>query len=417
MIDVLHDRIVASRPAGDWRPRGPSCESRSQRAGAARPPRWIVDSPIPHADAAEPRPPLDGQSPADPRSANSDLPTGVDRVLDAAANRAAEGLRVVEDYVRFVLDDAHLTGLCKQLRHDLAEALGRIDVRQRLAARQTQHDVGTELTSPQERMRLDAAGVARANLERAHQALRTLEEFAKLRDADLAEQLKQLRYRAYTVDSAVASTHYSLERLSGVRLYVLVDGGSDADHFVALVEQIVAAGAQAIQLRDKRLGDRELLARARLLRCRTRSAGVLFVMNDRPDLAVLADADGVHVGQDELAARDARRIVGPNRLVGVSTHALEQARQAVLAGADYIGVGPVFSSATKHFAELPGVELVRAVMSEIRLPAFAIGGIGPTNVAQVLDAGATRIAVAGAVAGANDPCAAARRLLAVLPPL
>jgi thiamine-phosphate pyrophosphorylase len=126
-------------------------------------------------------------------------------------------------------------------------------------------------------------------------------------------------------------------------------------------------------------------------------------MNDRPDLAVLTDADGVHVGQEELSVRDARRIVGPSRLVGVSTHTLEQARQAVLDGADYIGVGPVFPSTTKNFTKLAGLDFVRQVAAEITLPAYAIGGITLENLDQVLECGARRVAVSGVICRADNP--------------
>src|SRR5690606_2183195 len=135
----------------------------------------------------------------------------------------------------------------------------------------------------------------------------------------------------------------------------------------------------------------------------TRESGALFIMNDRPDLAVLVDADGVHVGQEELSVREARRIVGPGRLVGVSTHSLEQARLAGEDGADYLGVGPVFPSQTKSFSELAGLDFVRQVAEEIRLPWYAIGGITPENVSDVLAAGATRIAVSQAVCGSPSP--------------
>ncbi len=137
-------------------------------------------------------------------------------------------------------------------------------------------------------------------------------------------------------------------------------------------------------------------------------------MNDRPDLALLAGADGVHVGQDELTVRDARRILGTRALVGVSTHSLEQARAAVLAGASYIGVGPTFPSGTKEFGEFTGTELLQAVSRELGLPAFAIGGITEENLPRVLAAGFRRVAVQGAIANADDPAAAARRMLAAL---
>jgi thiamine-phosphate pyrophosphorylase len=199
--------------------------------------------------------------------------------------------------------------------------------------------------------------------------------------------------------------------LASARLYVLTDGRSSPEELRRLAESLIAAGVHVIQLRDKRLGDRELFERARLLREATAGSGTLLIVNDRPDLARLAQADGVHVGQDELSVKDARTIVGPEAIVGVSTHSIEQARQAVLDGANYIGVGPTFPSGTKQFDTLPGIELLRAVAAEVRLPAFAIGGIDCDNLGEVLAAGIHRVAVSGAIATADDPAAVAREML------
>ncbi len=333
---------------------------------------------------------------------------GVLRAIDAGANRAAEGLRVVEDYLRFVLDDRHLTGECKAIRHELAAALEVFPAAQRYAARDTQADVGTNVTVAGEQSRASTADVAQASLKRVEQALRSLEEFAKAVSSEAAARLEQLRYRSYTLERALGITIDSLKRLAGVRLYVLVNGGPSVDAFRRLIERLISAGVSMIQLREKRLADRELLVRARLLSELTREGGTLLVINDRPDLAVLAGADGVHVGQDELTVKDARRILGPRGLVGVSTHSLAQARAAVLDGASYIGVGPTFPSGSKQFAEFPGTELLRQVAAELRLPAFAIGGITRQNLPEVLASGFTRVAVAGDIVGVNDPGAAAR---------
>ena len=147
-------------------------------------------------------------------------------------------------------------------------------------------------------------------------------------------------------------------RLDGVRLYVLLDGRASPEEFEQLVIALIQVGVRAIQLRDKKMNDRLLLDRARQLRSLTREAETLCIINDRPDIAALARADGVHVGQEEISVKDARRIVGLQALVGVSTHSIEQARQAVLDGANYIGVGPTFPSATKSFEQFPGVELL-----------------------------------------------------------
>jgi thiamine-phosphate pyrophosphorylase len=165
----------------------------------------------------------------------------------------------------------------------------------------------------------------------------------------------------------------------------------------------LSAGADIIQLREKHLSDREIVELGRKVREWTRECNALFIMNDRPDLAVLVDADGVHVGQEELTVRQVRRIVGPNRLIGVSTHSIEQARQAVEEGADYLGVGPVFPSRTKNFSALAGLDFVRQVAGEIRLPWYAIGGITPENLAELQSAGANRIAVGHAVLSTDSP--------------
>ncbi len=335
---------------------------------------------------------------------------GLLRVIDAAANRAREGLRVVEDYVRFLLDDRHLTGQLKQLRHELAATIARFPSGDRLAARETLADVGTAVSTDAERQRAGTAGVRAANFARLQEALRTLEEFGKILDHQAAVRFEQLRYRAYTLQRAVEITRGSLDRLARTRLYVLLDGRASLGEFADLARALVRAGVDAIQLRDKQLDDRRLLERARALREITAAGKVLFIMNDRPDLAVLAAADGVHVGQEDLAVKDARTIVGPRALVGISTHSIEQARQAVLDGADYLGVGPTFPSETKTFEQFPGPDLLRAVAGEIRLPAFAIGGITLENLPQVLQSGIGRIAVSGAVLDAGRPEAAARQL-------
>jgi thiamine-phosphate pyrophosphorylase len=336
------------------------------------------------------------------------------RILDASANRGREGLRVLEDWVRFAMDDAHLTQCLKQLRHDLAAALSPIPWGRRLAARETQADVGTDIHTSLEASREDVSEILTANFLRLQESLRSMEEYGKLLDPAVGRAIGQLRYRAYTLQRAVDATRVGCERLAAAQLYVLLDGRESIEEFEQLARLLIEAGVDVLQFRDKRLTDRELIDRARRLRKLTHGTSTLLIINDRPDLAALVRADGVHVGQEELSVKDARTIVGPDMLVGVSTHSIEQARQAVLDGANYIGVGPTFPSGTKQFGHFPGVELLRAVAAEIRLPAFAIGGITRENIGRVLAAGITRFAVSGAAIEADDPSQAARELRALL---
>jgi thiamine-phosphate pyrophosphorylase len=330
------------------------------------------------------------------------------RILDVNANRASEGLRVVEEYARLVLEDAYLAKLVKELRHDLSCTLASISVNSLLAARDTQHDVGTQIETDQEYRRPSLADVAVANQKRAEQALRCLEEFLKTEHPPVAKQVEQLRYRAYTLAQAIASTARNQTKLGKARLYVLIDGCSSEAEFSTLASGLIGAGVDVLQLRDKRLSDRILLARAHRLRALCANSPTLFIMNDRPDLASLARADGVHVGQEELRVKEVRQIIGTEALVGVSTHSLEQARAAVLDGADYLGCGPTFPSETKSFDQFSGLEFLRGVAAEIRLPAFAIGGISRDNLALVLETGFQRVAVSHAILAARDPAAEAR---------
>jgi thiamine-phosphate pyrophosphorylase len=332
------------------------------------------------------------------------------RILDANANRAREALRVIEDYCRFVLADAFLSGRLKQLRHDLREALADLPAGRLLEARDTVGDVGTGITTAAEQERDSLMAVVQANCKRLQEALRCLEEYGKLRGSELGHALETLRYQSYTLERAIVLGAGARQRLAEARLYVLLTGATCAASLDWTIAEAAAGGAQMVQLREKTLADRDLLDRARQVRRWTRQTGILFIMNDRPDLARLADADGVHLGQDELPVHQARRILGPEALVGVSTHNLEQVRRAVLDGASYIGVGPTFPSSTKNFAEFPGLEFARQAAAETSLPAFIIGGVTAANIDQVIAVGGRRVAVSHAVCAADEPRLAAAAL-------
>jgi thiamine-phosphate pyrophosphorylase len=336
------------------------------------------------------------------------------RILDASLNRAGEGLRVVEDFVRFVLDDPFLTGQIKSLRHDFWTSSLAIAMAERHAARDTSSDVGTAISHEGENRRGDAWAVCAASLKRAEQSFRSLEEYGKLVDAAFASGIESLRYRLYTLEKAIDIGRSSRERLREVRLCVLADGGNSAEDFERLIRELVAADVAMIQLRDKRLSDRALVARARQLRQLTLGTQSLAIINDRADIAAAVNADGVHLGQEDLTVKDARAAVGSRMLVGISTHDIHQAREAVLDGANYLGAGPTFSSQTKAFEHFAGVAYLREVSAEVRLPTFAIGGITDRNLPVVLATGIQRVAVGAAVTAAQEPGSAAGELLAML---
>ncbi len=339
------------------------------------------------------------------------------RLLDSSFNRASEAIRVVEDCLRFTFNDTRLTELAKRFRHQLHEHLqnalsGNVDLQQRLLhMRDSSRDVGRTISIPQARGRDNIVDMLSANNKRFQQALRTLEETAKLFDEMLASAFEHLRYEAYALEKQISSLIYSQNSLSTAWLCVLVDGGESAELFERRMRKLIGAGIPLIQLREKHLSCRDLVDRGLILRRLTADTGTRWILNDRVDLAVVTNADGVHLGQDDLPAHLARKILGPNRWIGVSTHSIDQVNQAIESGADYLGVGPVFPSTTKSFESCAGLDLLKAVIKHTALPAFAIGGIDAANALEVFATGIKRIAVSAAFSPDRDPVVVAGRLL------
>lgn len=347
------------------------------------------------------------------------------RIIDANLNRAREALRVAEDIARFSLDDADLTHSLKALRHDLvaASAALPLDPLQRLAHRDTPADVGTSITTPEEMSRQGIAHIAQAACARLSEALRSLEEASKAlpngqRSAKLFEQL---RYRAYELEKRLLSS-LPTGRARQWRLCVLVTQALCTHHpWDRVASLAIDASADCLQLREKSLPDADLLARARHLVSLARAAPSrpAVIINDRPDIALLSGADGVHLGQTDLPIADVRALAGHRLLVGLSTTNLDQARAARRAGADYLGLGPMFHSTTKHKDHLAGPAYLRTFLADpdlASLPHLAIGGITPDNVATLRDAGCRGVAVSSAVCSAPDPAAACRLLLSASGP-
>jgi len=199
--------------------------------------------------------------------------------------------------------------------------------------------------------------------------------------------------------------------LSAWRLYVIIDNAAARNRDLAdIATQAIHGGADVIQLRDKTASTRQLIEEATRLLQITRAANIPLIINDRVDIAVAAGADGVHVGQDDLPVSAVRKVLSPGRIVGKSTHGLEQARGADREGADYIAVGPIFPTPTKPDYPSVGLKLISQVKACVNRPIVAIGGIDETTLPDVLAAGAECVAVVRAVCGADDVEQAARTL-------
>jgi thiamine-phosphate pyrophosphorylase len=334
------------------------------------------------------------------------------RILDANFNRAREALRVVEDCGRFALNDPALTQIAKNLRSGLQEVLTSMPVDEMIASRDTAGDIGTEITSPTEPKRENLADVARAACKRLSESLRTIEEYGKFVAPRQILRIERMRYDAYTLEQRLHDRLSVANRFGAVRLYALITPSLCRGSIRETARAAIAGGADAIQLRYKDSCDAECLAVAAELRELADETGKIFTVNDRADIASIVGADGVHLGQRDLPVAEVRRLLRPGAIVGRSTHSLEQARGAVMEGADYISVGSIFPTTTKDAGPPVGVELIREVAREVSLPIVAIGGITAENAAEVVAAGATCLAVSSAICSAANPQAAAEAIRA-----
>jgi len=199
-------------------------------------------------------------------------------------------------------------------------------------------------------------------------------------------------------------------RLAAARLYLVCGAYPDGRQLPDLLRAAIAGGVDVVQLREKHVSDEELIALAHAARALCERLGALLIVNDRPAVALQAGADGVHVGQDDMPVAEVRELVGPDMLIGLSTHSPAQIDATDAGLADYIGVGPIHETPTKPGRPAVGSELICYAAAHAQLPFFAIGGLEEGNIAAAPDAGAARVCVLRAIAGAADPEQAARAL-------
>ena len=334
------------------------------------------------------------------------------RIIDANFNRAREASRAVEDFCRFALNSSSLTERAKQLRHELSALISQLDAGQLISSRDTLADIGVGRKVDAEFERGSLTDCLTAACKRLTEALRVLAEVIRIHNQAVAETIERLRYAAYTLEKDVVLFSDTSARYGSVRLYVVVSSSLPAE-VIALTEKCAAGGADCIQLRAKAIPDDRLFALAVEFVRICREAGVLSIINDRPDVAVAAGADGVHLGQNDLPVGQARSLQRTPLIIGKSTHSLEQLRAACEERVTYVGLGPVFSTGTKPDVPAVGLEYVRRAtqaLADTGVGHAAIGGITIDNVGQVLQAGARTIAVCAAVSKADDSAAACRAL-------
>ncbi len=338
----------------------------------------------------------------------------------------------MEEYARFVLDDAGLSAAIKETRHAMVECFRRVEIPPSgafdggsspptgggatalIGSRDITGDVGREIGTEGEYERADAAQVAHAAAGRLSEALRVIEEYGKIIDPAFAAAIEKIRYQGYELERRLALTTQARKRFGDVRLYVLLTEELCRGDWFETAEAALRGGADCLQLREKNLGDRELLERAKRLVTLCREHGAMLIVNDRPDVATASGAHGVHLGQEDFPIAAVRRIVGATCAVGVSTHTIEQVRAAAEQAPDYIAVGPMFDSLTKPQRHIAGPALLREARKLTALPLVAIGGISEESAEEVLGSAPCCLCVCQAVISQPNVEAATRRLRAIV---
>jgi thiamine-phosphate pyrophosphorylase len=338
------------------------------------------------------------------------------RIIDANVNRLGEGLRVLEEFARMTLNDAVLTQKLKDMRHQTVE-LNTEQYKRLLQSRDAAEDVGSDMDASGEGNKREPQGIIAANAKRAQESLRVLEEMAKIPALNLdSERYRKARFELYTIEKELVARVLRKDKLGGLKgIYVIIDaawlkGRKPAD----IAVQTIKGGAGVIQLRCKECVHREFLKMARDVQEVCRQKGVLFIVNDSLEVALAVKADGLHAGKEDMPANELKKLLPIDVILGYSARTLEEAKKASKEGADYLGVGAMFATATKESAEIVGPGRIDQIKKVVDLPIVAIGGINKGNIKKVMEAGADAAAVISAVMGADDIEKATRELVNVI---
>jgi len=338
------------------------------------------------------------------------------RIIDANLNRAGEGLRVLEDMARLGLGDAAISEQLKNLRHRIV-AVNQELGKQLVEARDARGDVGINIKTPEQAEQKSLAQLMAANARRAEESVRTIEEIAKTAAGTGSglkpEDLEQARFEIYSIEKRLLSRLLRkdrVERISGL-CAILDTGALKGRGPVELAGELISGGARIIQLRDKLLQRKELLEIAGELRKICSSNGVLFIVNDYLDIAMASDADGLHLGQNDLPAGTARRLLPIDKIIGVSVKTPEQAIAACKAGGDYIGVGAIYPTSSKKETTVITCDGLARIKKSVDMPVVAIGGINRDNAARTISCGADAVAVISAVMDSEFPRESTRQIV------
>jgi len=334
---------------------------------------------------------------------NSNLTNAEDfrlyQIIDANLDRAREGLRVLEDWARFGLGENDCVAKIKNFR----QILGKNHLEIYKKSRNYIEDQCKGLTHQEQIKRRNPEQIISSNAGRVQEALRVIEEFSRLHNYGLSKIASEIRYEIYNLEIELLSLNKlkkSENTLKENDLYVITD---QKENLLEIIEEILIAGVKIVQHRFKIGTDKDNLQEAIQIKNLCKRYNALFIINDRVDIALASDADGIHLGQDDFDLKVARKLLGHSKIIGVSANNKIDISNALKEGCDYIGIGPVFKTATKKNKEPLGIEKIKSLTKDLNIPWFAIGGIKTNNISYLKSNGVKKVALVSQLMNSEDP--------------
>ena len=329
------------------------------------------------------------------------------QIIDANLDRAREGLRVLEDWARFGLGHQDFVIKIKNFRQLLGK--NHLEIYKRY--RNNIEDRCKGLSHIEQIKRKDPNEIISSNSARVQEALRVIEEFSRGHNIHLSEIASEIRYEIYTLEIELLNFNYrnkSEEIIRENNLYAITEG---KEKLLAIIEKILIAGVKIIQHRFKDGNDKDHLKEAMEINRLCKKYNALFIVNDRIDIVLASGADGIHLGQDDLDLETSRKLLGSSKIIGISANNANDIKNAVNGGCDYIGIGPIFKTSTKKDKESIGIDKVKALTKDLKIPWFAIGGIDKTNINSLKNNGISKVALVSALMNSEDPSQEAKIIL------
>ena len=321
------------------------------------------------------------------------------QIIDANLDRAREGLRVLEDWARFGLGEKEYVNKIKNFR----QILGKKHLEIYKQTRDHIEDQCKGLTHLEQFKRNTPEQIISSNAGRVQEALRVIEEFSRLHNHELSIIASKIRYEIYTLEVNLlnlSKLRKTEEILKENDLYVITD---QKENLLKIIEDILSAGVKIIQHRFKNGTDKENLREAIKIKALCNKYEALFIINDRVDIALASNADGIHLGQEDLDLKTARKLLGFSKIIGISANNEADISNALKEGCDYIGIGPIFNSTTKNNKKPIGVEMIKTLTKDLSIPWFAIGGVTTDNISYLKTYGFKKFALVSHLMNSEDP--------------